>query len=160
MKYSIKEALLVETTTLMKDHPLWTLISSTLTRTKAIQSMGRIYIDHPQDSCTAQITLSLDDSYAPGGIYIDKLEVVNSKGRLDSECFRKGYAKEALHLLVTLADQSRTHLSLIAAPEASGREREFYDLPGKTELAQLYAQFGFVEEYSNMAQVGMVRDPS
>ena len=161
MKYSIKEALLVETQSgLMKDHPLWIAISAQTTRAKPIQTMGKLFIDHPADGCSSHITLSLDDSYKTGGIYIDKLEVVNTQTkRLDIDCFRKGYAKEALALLVKAAEASGTHLSLIATPEASGREREFYELPGKDGLAALYSQYGFVEEYSNAFQVGMSRQP-
>ena len=160
MKYSLKAALLVETVDNMKEHPLWVALSAQASRSKASSWSGILFIDHPE-GCSSEMHMSLNDEEHPGGIWIDKLDVVNTKTREpDPECFRKGYAKEALALLAQAADQTETHLALIAASEPYlRRQNPDIDFPDKDELAQLYARYGFVEEYSNFAQVGMVRVP-
>ena len=65
-----------------------------------------------------------------------------------------------LEALTKAADETGTHLTLIAASEAYyKRMYPEIDLPDKDELANLYMGYGFVEEYSNYAQVKMNREP-
>ena len=65
-----------------------------------------------------------------------------------------------LEALTKAADETGTHLTLIAASEAYyKRMYPNIELPDKDQLAALYAQYGFVEEYSNYAQVKMNRVP-
>ena len=77
---------------------------------------------------------------------------------MDEACFGKGYAKEVLTLLTQAADSHQIELYLIAAPEARLRREHPY-LPDKDQLAQLYARYGFVEDFRNPFQVGMTRKP-
>ena len=161
MKYSLKEALLVEKTTYttMKEHPLWTALSSQTSRAQASMWQGVLFMDHA-DGCTTEMYLTLNDDEHPGGIWIDSLNVVNTETReADPECFRQGYARELLALLVHAADQTGTHLALIAAFEPYlARKYPDVELPDKDELAALYGEYGFHETSRNFAQVYMHRD--
>ena len=65
-----------------------------------------------------------------------------------------------LEALTKAADETGTHLTLIAASEAYyKRMYPEIDLPDKDELAALYGDYGFNEIYSNYAQVKMQRMP-
>ena len=144
----------------MKEHPLWIALSAQGSRAQASHHQGVVFIDHPE-GCTSEVYLSLDEEEHPGGIWVDNLYVMNTETReLDPECFRKGYAKELLALLTQAADQTGTHLTLIAAFEPYlARKYPSFELPDKDQLAKLYSQFGFVETERNFAQIYMKRDP-
>ena len=160
MKYSLKERLLVESTQSLKEHPLWVALSAQASRANASSWSGTLFIDHPE-GCSSEMHMSLNDEEHPGGIWIDTLNVVNTKTRQpDLQCFRKGYAREMLALLVQAADDTGTHLALIAASEPYlSRMHPNVPFPDKDDLAELYADYGFSQDYANYAQVGMSRVP-
>ena len=161
MKYSLKEALLVETTVdHIDEHPYFEALRQYVDYASADYWQGIIKTHHP-DGCTTEAFIAINDEDDSGGIWIDKLEVVNTQTRkLDPACFRKGYAKEMLLALTRAADETGTPLTLIAAFEPYlGRKYPDLDLPDKDELAQLYARYGFVETSRNYAQVHMSRSP-
>ena len=141
----------------MKFHPMFIELSSKVSKAKAIQDHGMVTINYPKTGCSSQITMSIEET----GIYIERLEVVNTSTKdMDYPCFGKEYAKEALSILVDAADKTKTELTLVASPEATGKEREFYELPGKDGLVDLYSRYGFVETSRNFAQVWMYRAPN
>lgn len=162
MKYSLKRSLLTESYTPLQEHPLFKELQKRASRASASSWSAVIVYDHPSDGCSSYIHLAADDEGEhPNGIWVDKLEVVNTKTRHpDPQCFRKGYAREALEQLVRAADVTQTHLTLIAAHEPYlSRRYPHIDFPDKEELATLYEDYGFFEEYSNYAQVKMNREP-
>ena len=114
------------------------------------------------DGCAALLDIRLsEDPSRPDALYIEQLEVLKYPyGELDYECFGKGYAKEVLTLLAKTADQTGTELDLVAVPTASGKERAYFNLPDKDQLASLYAKYGFEETGRNFAQVLMTRKPN
>jgi hypothetical protein len=160
-KYSLKETLLRETKTYpdTDNHPLILALASHASE-KFTSYDGTILKFMQPDACATLLDIRLsDDPERPDALYIEKLEVLRYPyGEIDLECFGKGYAKEVLTLLAQEADRTRTELYLIAAPEARDR-RAFPQLPDKDQLAALYARYGFVEDFSNFAQVGMTRVP-
>ena len=162
MKYSLKRSLLSESYNL-SEHPFLIELSKRASRVPKNKSWSAIVIwDHPVDGCSTKVHLAIDDEGEhPNGIWIDLLEVVNTKTRKpDPQCFRKGYARQALAQLVRAADVTQTHLTLIAAHEPYlSRMYPDIDFPDKEELATLYEDYGFFEEYSNYAQVKMNREP-
>ena len=160
MKYSLKEALLVETVDHIDEHPYFEALRSYVDYAEADYWQGIIKTHHP-DGCTTEAFIAINDEDDSGGIWIDKLEVVNTKTRrADPECFRKGYARKMLEALTKAADETGTHLTLIAAHEPSlSRRFPDIDFPDKDELAALYGDYGFNEVYKNYAQVKMDRAP-
>ena len=162
MKYSLKRSLLTESYTPLEEHPLFKELLKGASRTQASSWSAVVVYDHPQDGCSTYIHLAADDEGEhPNGIWVDKLEVVNTETRHpDPQCFRKGYGRQALEQLVRAADVTQTHLTLIAAHEPYlSRMHPHIDFPDKEELAALYEDYGFFEEYSNFAQVKMNREP-
>lgn len=113
------------------------------------------------DGCATLLDIRLsDDPNRPDALYVEQIEVLKYPyGELDQDCFGKGYAKEVLTLLTQEADRTGTELYLVAAPTASGKERDYFNLPDKDRLASLYASYGFVEDFRNAAQIGMSRQP-
>ena len=163
MKYSLKRSLLSESYTPLEEHPLYKELIKGASRASASSWSAVVIYDHPSDGCSSYMHLVSheEDPSHPNGIWVDKLEVVNTKTRhADPSCFRKGYARQALEQLVRAADVTRTHLTLIAAHEPYlSRQYPDVDFPDKDELAALYGDYGFVEDHSNYAQVHMSRSP-
>ena len=162
MKYSLKTYLLAESYTPLQEHPLFLELSKGASRKQASSWSATLVYDHALDGCSTFLHLAVDDEGEhPDGIWVDSLEVVNTKTReADPQCFRKGYARQALKALIDAADSTQTHLTLIAAHEPYlSRQYPDVDFPDKDELASLYSEYGFVEEYSNYAQVKMNRTP-
>ena len=160
MKYSLKRHLLTESIERIDDLPFFKTLRSSVDYVKADSWQGIVKLHHP-DGCTTEAFLALNDEDDKGGIWIDKIEVVNTQTRkIDPACFRKGYAKKMLLALTHAADATGTHLTLIAAHEPYlSRQYPDVDFPDKDELANLYMDYGFEEEYSNYAQVKMNREP-
>lgn len=160
MKYSLKKQLLTETVDHIDEHPYFEALRNYVDYAAADYWQGIIKTHHP-DGCSTEAFIAINDEDDTGGIWIDKLEVVNTKTRkLDPACFRKGYAKQMLQALTRAADETGTPLTLIAAFEPYlGRKYPDLDLPDKDELAQLYSKYGFVETSRNFAQVHMKREP-
>ena len=163
MKYSLKTHLLSESHNL-SEHPFLIELAKGASRVPKNKSWSAIVIyDHPSDGCSTKVHFAIDDEsdHSPIGVWIDLLEVVNTKTRHpDPKCFRKGYARQALQKIIDAADTTGTHLTLIAAHEPYlSRQNPDVDFPDKDELASLYSEYGFVEEYSNYAQVKMNRTP-
>ena len=142
------------------EHPYFEALRQYVDYASADYRQGIIKTHHP-DGCSTEAFIAINDEDDTGGIWIDKLEVVNTKTRkIDPECFRKGYAKEMLLALTRAADETGTPLTLIAAHEPYlSRQYPDVDFPDKDELAALYGDYGFFEEYSNYAQVKMNRTP-
>lgn len=162
MKYSLKTHLLSESYTPIGEHPLFKELQQGASRSSASSWSAVIIYDHPSDGCSTYLHLVSDDEGEhPNGVWVDKLEVVNTQTRhADPTCFRKGYARQALQALVDAADSTRTHLTLIAAHEPYlSRMHPDIDFPDKDELANLYMDYGFVINSSNYAQVHMSRSP-
>ena len=159
-KYSLKSSLLTETVDHIDEHPYFEALRNYVDYASADYWQGIIKIHNP-DGCTTEAYIAINDEDDKGGIWIDKLEVVNTQTRkLDPQCFRKGYAKQMLQALTRAADESQTHLSLIAAHEPYlSRMYPHIDFPDKDELANLYMDYGFLETSRNYAQVHMVRAP-
>ena len=159
MKYSLKKQLLTESEGYIEEHPFFASLRSYVDEADGDYGSAFIALRHP-DGCSTECYIALNDEDEEGGIWIDKIEVVNSERHLDPECFRKGYAKQMLEALTKAADETGTHLTLIAASEPYyKRMYPNIDLPDKDQLADLYMGYGFVEEYSNYAQVKMNRAP-
>ena len=161
MNYSLKKHLLGETKTYPKidDHPLIAALASKASEKFTSYDGTILKFMHPDKCATLLDIRTSDDPDRPDALYIEKLEVLRYPyGEIDLECFGKGYAKEVLTLLAKEADRTGTELYLIAAPEPRDR-RQFPELPDKDQLAALYAKYGFVEDFSNMMQVGMTRLP-
>ena len=162
MKYSLKTLLLTESYTPLQEHPLYKELVKGASRTSASSWSAVIVYDHPSDGCSTYIHLATDDEGEhPNGVWVDKLEVVNTQTRhADPACFRKGYGRQAMQHLVDAADRTGTHLTLIAAHEPYlSRMYPDIDFPDKEELANLYEDYGFVRNSSNYAQVHMSRSP-
>ena len=140
--------------------PFWKAIAPLVDEADADYWQGFLALRHP-DGCSTECYIALNDEDDKGGIWIDKIEVVKTHTReLHPECFRKGYARKMLEALTKAADITQTHLTLIAASEPYyKRMYPQIDLPDKEELAALYEDYGFFEEYSNYAQVKMNREP-
>ena len=159
MKYSLKRHLLTESIERIEEHPFFEALRSHVDEADGDYGSAFIALRH-SDGCSTEAYIALNDEDDKGGIWIDKIEVVNSERHLDPECFRKGYAKQMLEALTKAADETGTHLTLIAASEPYyKRMYPGIDLPDKDQLADLYMGYGFVEEYSNSAQVKMNREP-
>ena len=161
MKYSLKRHLLVETIPdHIDEHPYFEALRQYVDHAEADYWQGIIKTHHP-DGCSTEAFIGINDEDDTGGIWIDKLEVVNTQTRkLDPQCFRKGYAKEMLQALTRAADETGTPLTLIAAFEPYlGRMYPDLELPDKDDLAALYSKYGFVETSRNYAQVHMNRPP-
>ena len=162
-KYSLKETLLVEEKSWdgleMENTDFWHALVPFVDEAEA--DYGAAFIAHRHaDGCSTEAYLTINNEDYTGGIWIDKIEVVNSSRDLDPECFRKGYAKKMLQVLTDAADESGTHLTLIAASEPYyKRMYPGIELPDKDQLADLYADYGFNKIYSNYAQVKMDRAP-
>lgn len=153
--------LILESEGYIDEHPFFEALRSYVDEADGDYGSAFIALRHP-DSCSTEAYISINDELPSevGGIWIDKIEVVNSERHLDPQCFRKGYAKKMLEALTKAADETGTHLTLIAASEAYyKRMYPNIELPDKDQLAALYAQYGFVPIYSNYAQVKMDRDP-
>ena len=147
--------LILESEGYIDEHPFFAALRSYVDEADGDYGSAFIAIRH-SDGCSTEGYISIDDK----GIWIDKIEVVNSDRHLDPACFRKGYAKQMLQALTRAADETGTHLTLIAASEPY--YRRMYPgiaLPDKDQLANLYMGYDFVEEYSNYAQVKMNRAP-
>ena len=139
------------------EHPFFEAIRKYVDEADGDYDSAFIALRHP-DGCSTEAYIGIDED--PAGIWIDKIEVVNSSRELDPQCFRKGYAKKMLEALTKAADETGTPLALIAASEAYyKRMYPGIDLPDKNELAALYGDYGFNEIYSNHAQVKMDRAP-
>ncbi len=159
MKYSLKRHLLTESIERIEEHPFFAALRAHVDEADGDYDSAFIALRH-SDGCSTEAYIALNDEDDKGGIWIDKIEVVNSERHLDPECFRKGYAKQMLEALTKAADETGTHLTLIAASEPYyKRMYPDIDLPDKDQLADLYMGYGFVEEYSNYAQVKMNREP-
>ena len=159
MKYSLKKQLLTESEEYIEEHPFFEALSSYVDEADGDYDSAFVALRH-SDGCSTEAYIVINNEDDKGGIWIDKIEVVNSERHLDPECFRKGYAKQMLEALAKAADETGTHLTLIAASEAYyKRMYPEIDLPDKDQLADLYMGYGFVEEYSNYAQVKMNRAP-
>ncbi len=145
----------------VEEHPLIKQLISRATQAYTSHD-GTILKFMQSDGCAALLDIRLsEDPSRPDVLYIEQLEVLKYPyGELDYECFGKGYAKEALTLLAKAADQTGTELDLVAVPTASGKERAYFNLPDKDQLAALYASYGFVETGRNFAQVLMTRKPN
>ena len=158
MKYSLKKQLLTESMGYIDEHPFFAALRNYVDTAEGDYDSAYITIEG-SDGCMAQAYLGIDED--PQGIWIDKIEVVKTDTKeMHPECFRKGYAKAMLQALTKAADETGTHLALIAASEAYYKRRyPHIQFPDKDQLAALYAQYGFVEEYSNYAQVKMNRPP-
>ena len=158
-KYSLKKQLLTEEMGYIDEHPFFAALRNYVDEADGDYDSAFIALRH-SDGCSTEAYIALNDEDDKGGIWIDKMEVVNSERHLDPECLRKGYAKKMLEALTKAADETGTHLALIAASEAYyKRMYPEIDLPGKDELALLYSQYGFVETSRNFAQVHMHRSP-
>ena len=141
----------------------WKAIAPLVDEADADYWQGFLAFRHP-DGCSTEAYISVNDEDwvdGNGGIWIDKIEVVKTDTReLHPECFRKGYARKMLEALTKAADQTGTHLTLIAASEPYyKRMYPGIELPDKDELAALYGDYGFNEIYKNYAQVKMDRAP-
>ena len=113
MKYSLKRSLLTESYTPLEEHPLFKELVKGASRTQASSWSAIIVYDHPSDGCSSYLHLAVDDEGEhPNGIWVDKLEVVNTETRHpDPQCFRKGYGRQALQALIDAADSTSTHLT-------------------------------------------------
>ena len=113
------------------------------------------------DGCATLLDIRLsDDPNRPDALYVEQIEVLKYPyGELDQACFGEGYAKEVLALLAQEADATGTELYLVASPTTSGKERAYFELPDKDQLAALYSRYGFTEDFRNAAQIGMSRQP-
>ena len=149
--------LILEEMGYIDEHPYFAALRNYVDEADGDYDSAFIALRH-SDGCSTEAYIGIDED--PNGIWIDKIEVVNSSRNLDPQCFRKGYAKQMLQALTKAADETGTHLALIAASEAYyKRLYPEIDLPDKDELAALYAGYGFQVEYSNHAQVKMNRPP-
>ena len=158
-KYSLKKQLLTEEMGYIDEHPFFAALRNYVDEADGDYDSAFVALRH-SDGCSTEAYIALNDEYDKGGIWIDKMEVVNSERHLDPECLRKGYAKKMLEALTKAADETGTPLALIAASEAYyKRMYPGIDLPDKNELAALYGDYGFNEIYSNHAQVKMDRAP-
>ncbi len=156
-KYSLKRSLLTEEMGYIEEHPFFAALRNYVDEADGDYDSAFIALRH-SDGCSTEAYIGIDED--PAGIWIDKIEVVNSSRELDKDCFRKGYAKAMLQALTRAADETGTHLALIAASEAYyKRMYPGLSLPDKDQLADLYAGYGFHVEYSNYAQVKMNRTP-
>ena len=154
LRETIKQ-LILEEMEYIDEHPFFEALRSYVDEADGDYDSAFVALRHP-DSCSTECYFSIDEK----GIWIDKIEVVNSERHLDPECFRKGYARKMLEALTKAADETQTHLTLIAASEAYyKRMYPGIDLPDKDELAALYGDYGFNEISSNYAQVKMDRIP-
>ena len=162
MKYSLKKHLLTEASVEdgLDDSDFMRTLSNYVDKVETSYDSAYITIEG-SDGCMAQANIAINNEDSNGGIWIDKIEVVKTDTEeLHPDCFRKGYAKAMLKALTKAADETGTHLALIAASEAYyKRMYPEIDLPDKDELANLYMGYGFVEEYSNSALVKMNREP-
>ena len=152
-KYSLKR-LLEDTSESLSAQ---TMVTSLIDQVDSHQIHGNgattLVFNHP--NCHSVLDIEFD---GPDKIWVSNLDVVNSQGQPDPECFRKGYGRQMLELLVQAADVHEVHLELIAAPPAYLR-RQFPELPDKDELADFYARYGFETTNSNPMQVYMKRTP-
>ena len=151
--------LILESEGYIEEHPFFEALRAYVDEADGDYSSAFIALRH-SDGCSTEAYIALNDEDGKGGIWIDKIEVVNSERHLDPECFRKGYAKQMLVALTKAADETGTHLTLIAASEPYyKRMYPEIQLPDKDQLADLYMGYGFEEIYSNYAQVKMNREP-
>jgi len=111
-------------------------------------------LNHPE--CHSVLDIEVDGAAA---LWVNNLDIVGANGKPDPACFRKGFGRQMLTILTQAADSHGVTLSLIAAPPAY-LKRQFPDLPDKDQLAALYAEYGFTQDFSNPMQVGMSRIPS
>ena len=143
----------------MEVHDFWHALVPFVDDAEADYGAGFVAHRH-SDGCSTEAYLTINQEDDTGGIWIDKIEVVNSSRDIDPQCFRKGYAKQMLQVLADAADESGTPLALIAAREPYyQRLYPGIELPDKDELADLYTQYGFEETERNYAQVHMTRRP-
>ena len=113
------------------------------------------------DNCIVTLSAEIpdeEDSY----VHLGYLSVTNREGRIDSKCFRKGYAGDLLQLVVASADRHGVTLGLSAessyTPEYLQRKYgQDIDTPDKEELAKFYARYGFKETDRNLQQIYMQR---
>ena len=171
MKYSLKKQLQLLETSLTRatairkththssiaTHPLYISLAASASAVEVYSSKAIIQLHHA-GNCISELVITLDDETDSGGIWVDKIETLNAEGELDASCFKQGYAKQMLTLLVQAADETQTPLVLIAAPEAY-QLRQMPGLPDKDALAALYSRYGFVVTSSNWAQIRMARAP-
>ena len=159
-KYSLREQLLeANSYPQIDEHPLIAELISHASQNYTSYDGTILKFSQPEGCATLLDIRLSDDPERPDALYIEKIEVLKYPyGEVDPSCFGKGYAKEVLSLLTQAADSSQTELYLIAAPEAQLRREHPY-LPDKDQLAQLYARYGFVEDFRNPFQVGMTRKP-
>ena len=151
--------LILESEGYIEEHPFFEALRSYVDEADGDYGAAFLALRH-SDGCSTEAYIAINDEDEKGGIWIDKIEVVNSERHLDPQCFRKGYAKQMLQALTRAADETGTHLTLIAASEPYYRRMyPHISLPDKDQLADLYMGYGFVEEYSNYAQVKMNREP-
>jgi len=153
-KYSLRETLLVEDTSTSSAS---LMLSSLITQVDTHQSYGadtaKLTLNHP--NCQSVLDIEVD---GPDEMWVNSLDIVNSAGEPDAACFRKGYGRQMMQLLVQAADEHGVTLTLIAAPPA-WLKRQMPELPDKDQLAEFYGEFGFTETQRNFAQVHMSRKP-
>ena len=150
-KYSLKE-LLLEQETSASSSMLTALIGLVDIHQSHGSTSHTLVLNHP--SCRSVLDIEID---GPNQIWVNNLDVVGKNGKHDPQCFRKGYGRQMLSLLIRAADEHGVSLTLIAAPPAY-LKRQFPHIPDKDQLAELYAQYGFYETQRNPAQVHMHRD--
>ena len=159
-KYSLREQLLeAKDYPQIDQHPLIDQLNSHAVQDYTSYDGTILKFSFPEGCATLLDIRLSDDPERPDALYIEKIEVLKYPyGEVDRSCFGKGYAKEVLSLLAKAADSTQTELYLIAAPEARLRREHPY-LPDREQLAQLYARYGFVEDFRNQFQIGMTRKP-
>ena len=85
MKYSLKRSLLTETVDHIDEHPYFEALRNYVDYASADYWQGIIKTHHP-DGCSTEAFIAINDEDDSGGIWIDKLEVVNTQTRkLDPE---------------------------------------------------------------------------
>ena len=159
-KYSLREQLLeANSYPQIDEHPLIDELISHASQNYTSHDGTILKFSFPEGCATLLDIRTSDDPERPDALYIEKIEVLKYPyGEVDEACFGKGYAKEVLTLLTQAADSHQIELYLIAAPEARLRREHPY-LPDREQLAQLYARYGFVEDFRNQFQIGMTRKP-
>ena len=118
LRETIRHLILENERDYMDEHPFFEALRNYVDTAEGDYDSAYITIEG-SDGCMAQANIAINDEDSNGGIWIDKIEVVKTDTKeLHPDCFRKGYAKAMLKALTKAADETGTHLALIAASEA------------------------------------------
>lgn len=124
-------------------------VYSTFQKTNERHDDVPILEDIFENGCKVQFAIDITHS---GYAYIDFIETLDSHGRENINCFRKGYARSTMGKIIQIADNTNTIITLEV--ESSGRRT-----PNNTQLQAFYRSLGFEEYYLAKEIMGMIRYP-